>query len=109
MPIANCIITEGCPEGIGNIVELWAKESGVSSEHMTINFVTSSGQFGHKYKVMASLALPSVWSAQDVSLLQISLAKSLASYFLIDVSEVHVITTVVSSGLVIESGQEITW
>ncbi|MBJ7538156.1 hypothetical protein [Marinomonas transparens] len=109
MPIANCVITQECPQGTGNIIELWAQESGISAEHMTINIMTSSEQLGNTYKIMANLALPSMWSAPSVSLLQLGLAKALAKYFAVAINEVHVITSVVASGMVVDSGQEIKW
>lgn len=109
MPIANCIITPGCIDGSGNLIELWAGESNLSSDHMTINIITSSNQTGNKYKVMANLALPSIWSASDISALQIGLAKALALYYSLALNEIHVITTTVSSGFVVETGREITW
>jgi hypothetical protein len=76
---------------------------------MTINIVTSREQLGKKYKIMADLALPSMWSAADISLLQVGLSKALSHHFGVSISEVHVITNIVTSGMVVESGQEIKW
>lgn len=109
MPIANCIITSDCIEGSGNLIELWSDESSISSEHMTINAITSSKQLGNKYKVMVNLLLPSMWSVADISELQSGLARALAQYYTLGLSDVHVVTTIVSSGLVVESGEKITW
>lgn len=109
MPIANCVITKECTQGASDLIALWAKESEISPEHMTINIVTSSEQLGNKYKIMANLALPSMWSRSDVSLLQIGLAKALSKHFAVTIHEVHVISNIVTSGLVVESGQEIKW
>ncbi|CAH1386597.1 conserved hypothetical protein [Candidatus Nitrotoga sp. M5] len=109
MPIANCLITQECSQGSGNLIELWANESGISSKHMTINIVSSSEQLGNKYKIMANLSLPSMWSTSDISSLQIGLAKALSQYFAFAINEVHVITNIVTSGMVVESGQEIKW
>jgi hypothetical protein len=106
MPIANCLITKECNQGAGNLIALWAKESEVSPEHMTINIVTSSEQLGNKYKIMANLALPSVWSTSDVSLLQIGLTRALSKHFTVAINEVHVITNIVTSGLVVESDKK---
>ncbi|GAA0858913.1 hypothetical protein GCM10009114_30320 [Aliiglaciecola litoralis] len=91
------------------MVELWAKESGIPSEHMTINIVTSTEQHGNKYKVMANLSLPSVWSDREVSLLQFGLAKALSHYYSLTLNDVHVVTTVIMSGRVVESGAEASW
>ena len=109
MPIVNCVITQECVPRSGNLIELWASESGMSPEHMTVNIITSSEQLGNKYKIMANLHLPSMWSASDISRLQLSLAKSLSHYFAVAISEVHVITNIVTSSRVVESGQEIKW
>lgn len=109
MPIANCVITPECLQDSESLIELWSSESGISAEHMTINLISSSKQIGKNYKIMASLALPSIWSLADISSLQLGLAKALSVNFSVAVSEVHVITTIVSSGMVVESGKEITW
>tara|TARA_R110002049_G_scaffold161450_13_gene327029 strand:+ start:1909 stop:2238 length:330 start_codon:yes stop_codon:yes gene_type:complete len=109
MPIANCTITpeiSGCSE---ELIALWASESGISSEHMTINIVTTSGQVGSKYAAMATLLLPSLWSDSEISSLQLGLARALAQYYAIPVTEVHVVTTIVPSGRVVESGREVEW
>jgi hypothetical protein len=109
MPIANCVITQQCSPGEGSLIALWAREAKVSAEHMTINIVTSCQQLGNKYKIMANLALPSMWTPADISSLQIGLAKALSTHFAVAINEVHVITNIVTSGLVVESGQEIKW
>ena len=109
MPIANCVIAQECVQSSGNLIELWATESGMSSEHMTINIITSREQLGNKFKIMANLLLPSMWSTSDISLLQVGLAKALSNYFSVAINEVHVITNTITSGMVVESGQEIKW
>ena len=109
MPIANCIVTPDSVEGRSDLIEHWASESAQSPEHMTINITISNRQLGNKYRVMASLFPPSMWSSENVSILQIGLAKALAKHFDLALSEVHVITNVVNSGSVVESGQEIKW
>ena len=109
MPIANCIISSDCPPVSDKLVDIWASESGVSSEHMTVNLLANSGQLGKKYKIMATLFLPSLWSAPEMSALQLGLAKALSQCFAVPVSEVHIITTIINSGMVVESGQEVTW
>lgn len=109
MPIANCIITSDCIEGSEDLVELWSVESGISSEHMTINVIASSKQIGCKYKVMVNLVLPSMWSTRDISALQIGLANALARHYVVHLGDIHVVTAIVNSGLVVESGKELTW
>ncbi|MBO6793015.1 MAG: hypothetical protein JJ895_03825 [Balneolaceae bacterium] len=76
---------------------------------MTINFITSSDQVGKGYKVMATLLLPSIWKPAMISSLQIGLAEALSKYISLSVEDVHVITNIIDSGMVVENGQEITW
>lgn len=112
MPIANCTISSKCIknlQGSTDLVGLWANESGISSEQMTINIITNHNQFGNNYEVMANLLLPSIWSSTDISSIQVGLAKALAIYFEISVKAVHVITNIVDSGMVVEDGKEIQW
>lgn len=109
MPIANCFVTQDCPPGAGDIIKFWAHESGISSDHMTVNIIPGSQQFGNKYLVMANLLLPSIWSKSDISKIQAGLSRALAKYFNITLAQVHVVTNIVHSGMVVEAGQEITW
>jgi len=109
MPIANCVIIKECMNRSGNLIDLWSQEAGVASEHMTINVIVSDEQLGNKYKIMANLALPTLWSTSDISSIQVGLAKALSKYFIVEINEVHVITNIVASGTVVESGKEIQW
>lgn len=109
MPIANCIVTSDCHEGSSNLLERWANESDQSSEHMTINIVVSDRQLGNNYSVMATLFLPTMWSSSGISSLQTGLARALAQHYGLAQSDVHVITCLVNSGMVVESGREIHW
>lgn len=109
MPIANCIVTSGCQPDSSNLIELWADESGHSPEHMTVNIILCTKQCGNRYPVMATLWLPSIWPESDISSLQLGLAAALAKHFGLTSSEVHVITQIVNSGMVVEEGVEIQW
>ena len=109
MPIANCIVTPECQNGAEDLVRLWAKESGQSEEHMTINIVVSSQQLGNRYAVMATLILPSLWSAESVSSLQIGLSKALSVYFKIPLEGIFITTNIVESGCVVSNGEEEVW
>jgi hypothetical protein len=109
MPIANCTIASENSSCSEDLIELWASESGISPEHMTINIVAGSGQVGKKYAAMANLLLPSLWSDSEISSLQLGLARALAQHYAIPVAEVHVVTTIVTSGKVVESGREVEW
>lgn len=112
MPIAHCMVAETYlkkVDGAYNLIELWAIESSKSSEHMTINIISNTEQHGKNYGIMANLLLPSVWSNKEISLLQMGLAKALSTYFKAPISDVHVVTTQVNSGMVIENGKEQKW
>lgn len=112
MPIANCIITSTCQKRPGvaeDLTAIWARESKVSSEHMTINLVASTEQHGNQYAIMVNLLLPSLWSSCEISSLQLGLANALTRYFDVVASEVFISTSIVNSGLVVEAGNEIKW
>ena len=112
MPIAHCIVTENYLEAYDrscNLIELWAIESTKSSEHMTVNIISNTEQQGKKYGIMANLLIPTIWQGEDISLLQLGLAKALSSYFKASLSDVQVITTQVNSGMVVENGKEQQW
>ena len=112
MPIANCIVTPKCQKrssSTSNLIELWSNESKISSEHMTINVITSNEQLGNEYTIMATLLLPSIWSNSDISSLQIGLAKALTLHFNVSLKEVFISTNMVNSGMVVESGKEVKW
>ena len=110
MPIANCIVSPDCCSAVKESLSfLWARESGKSEEHMTINVIQSHQQFGHHYPVMVNLLLPAAWSDENVSCLQTGLAQALSIYFCLPVSRIHIVTLMVQSGHVVENGHEIRW
>lgn len=91
------------------VVHLWSAASSKDADEMTVNLIEISQQFGKQYKIMADLLLPSAWSAADISWLQLGLAKALSTYFCISIDEIIVLTHIVESGRVVESGQEVRW
>lgn len=109
MPIANCIVTSECMSSDTDLIELWSKESGQSSESMTVNILFSAQQLGNKYRVMATLHLPSLWSESAISSLQLGLAQALSTHYSLPLDEVFVITNIVESGRVVEAGKEERW
>ena len=109
MPIANCIVLPDCSAKEGDLIDMWARESGVAPDHMTVNVIESQQQFGNSYKVMATLYLPTLWSEEKTNALQLGLATSLVQYFGVAPNEVHVITTVVDSGFVVENMKIERW
>lgn len=114
MPIANCFISPDCNSIPGRsqyLIRLWADYSGIPqvASEMTINLILSKEQKGKKYMAMAFLVLPSIWSKDDVSALQLGLSRALSEYYSISTDKVFIATSVVNSGLVVENGHEITW
>ncbi|MDO3386570.1 hypothetical protein QWI17_12055 [Gilvimarinus sp. SDUM040013] len=109
MPIANCIFAPHCPEGQGDIIELWSVYAGKSSDEMTVNMIASNKQAGKQYSVVASLYLPSIWSEEDINALQTGLARALAEYWRVDSAAVLVMVHILASGRVVESGETLVW
>ena len=111
MPIANCFVHDDVsPElEIDVLTALWSEESGVDSEQMTINVIAGTRQTGAPYRVMAFLYLPSLWSSDQVRQLQVGLARALGRGFAAAPAEVQVITSIVESGHVVETGETQSW
>ena len=111
MPIATCFIRDQLPpqSEIDGLTGLWSEESGVSPEHMTINLVAVARQSGAKCAVLAFLYLPSLWSSGQVRRLQVGLAIALSRGLGLTPASVHVITTIVQSGHVVEHGETQEW
>lgn len=112
MPIANVLVDKSLEIGEANLTDFtssWSTESGVSSEHMTVNFVPGVCQRGVGYHLMATLHLPSLWSEDRVEALQVGLARALADRFGIGSNRVHVMTIIIQSGHVVEEGQTQSW
>lgn len=112
MPIANCLVHKGCYQKVSStesLIELWAAESGMSSEHMTVNITQYAEQRGNAYNIMAVLYMPSIWCKQDVNLCQTGLAYALTRYFNVNINTVHVMTHILESGMVVENGEIVEW
>lgn len=111
MPIANCFVRAGVPAAaeIHGLTCLWAQESCISDDHMTINMAAGTRQDGAPYSIVAFLYLPSSWSSEDVGRLQVGLARALAKAFALDPADVQVITSIVESGHVVENGETQEW
>lgn len=111
MPIANCFVRGDLPpaSALERLIDAWSETSGVAPEHMTINLVPTAGQVGAAYRLMAFLYLPSLWSAEQVRTLQAGLADALCQVLSLSPREVHVITSIVASGHVVEAGEPQEW
>jgi hypothetical protein len=111
VPIANCFVRDDLPpeRDIDALTTLWSDESGVGSEHMTINVITGTRQAGAPYRVMAFLYLPTLWSSEQVRQLQVGLARALSRGLAVAPTEVQVISSIVDSGHVVEDGETQDW
>jgi hypothetical protein len=109
VPIANCLVAS-VPDNLdtSEIVAAWSNRSGIDSDEMTINLLQAH-QAGKPYAVMAWLYLPSIWPDGAVAALTEGLAAALADAFVVELSSVQVVTSIVASGLVVEDGQTVRW
>ncbi len=109
MPIANCLFaSEDANPAPETIVREWSHRSGIAAVDMTVN-VVQAHQGGKKYAVMAWLYLPSLWSEEEVVLLSEGLAAVLADVVQVDPSSVQVLTSILTSGSVVEAGTTLRW
>ena len=108
MPIANCFLAPDEEPDVQAIVAAWSQRSGIAADEMTVN-VLRAKQGGKGYGVMAWLYLPSLWSKEDVVALGEGLAAALADVVHVHASEAQVVTSIVTSGLVVEAGETLRW
>ena len=114
MPIANCFISlsqENKGSNSKDLIRFWVKHSGIqqAEPEMTVNIIFSNSQIGKCYAAMATLLLPSIWPKDDVSALQLGLARALAEYYSLPPEQVFITTSIIDSGLVVENGLEVKW
>lgn len=109
MPIANCFFASPPDEQhVEAIVAAWSDRSGIDAAEMTVN-VVNAHQGGKHYAVIAWLYLPSLWSEQEVVALSEGLAAALAAASQVHPSAIQVLTSVVTSGSVVEAGKTVRW
>lgn len=97
------------PDGrIGESTRQEIEYTGVAPDEMTVNLISVT-QGGKRYAAMAWLYLPSLWSDEDVVALGEGLAEALAATFGVEDTAIQVLTTVVTSGSVIEAGEALRW
>ena len=109
VPIANCF-TVSVPDDLDPdaIVEAWSSQAAISSEEMTVNLIPIR-QGGKRYAVMAWLYLPSLWSAENITALGEGLAGALSVTLSVEPPAVQVLTSIVTSGSVVEAGETLRW
>ena len=109
MPIANCFFVSARDEPHAEtIVTAWSHRAAIDADEMTVN-VVHAHQGGRQYAVMAWLYLPSLWSEEEVAALSEGLAAALADVSRVQPSAVQVLTTIVTSGSVVEAGKTLRW
>jgi hypothetical protein len=109
MPIANCHVLS-MPDDLGpsDIVEAWSRHSGIEPDEMTLDLVAVQ-QGGKRYRAIAWLYLPSLWPEEAVDALATGLAAALAEALDVESSSVQVLTSIMTSGLVVEAGEIMHW
>jgi hypothetical protein len=75
---------------------------------MTLDFVAVK-QGGKRYRAIAWLYLPSLWPEEAVAALATGLAAALAEALDVELSSVQVLTSILTSGLVVEAGEIMHW
>lgn len=109
MPIANCFLSSQASDSTpDNLLSLWQEFSGIDSREMTVNIVCSQ-QLGKPYEISAHLIVPSLWPMATMDRLQLGLSQALGRAFTLEEKKIIVMTQVVHSGRVIESGHEVHW
>jgi hypothetical protein len=108
MPIANCLTSVPHELDADSVVARWSDRSGIDADEMTVN-VVQVRQGGKQYAVMAWLYLPSLWSDKDVVALGEGLASALADVLNVEAAAVQVLTSVLTSGSVVEAGETLRW
>lgn len=108
MPVANCVVADDRAPDPAAVVRLWSRAAGIGADEMTVNLVHAT-QGGRRYTAMAQLLLPSVWRGDDIERLSVGLARALAEATGAEPSAVQVITTVLTSGSVVEGGRIVHW
>ena len=110
MPIANCYLTGGAADAVDpdELVAAWRIASGIASDEMTANLL-GTNQGGKRYAAMAWLSVPSVWSGRERDRLSTGLATALTETLDVAPAAVHVSTSIVESGSVVERGEIVRW
>ncbi|USD42957.1 hypothetical protein J4N42_20330 [Vibrio sp. SCSIO 43135] len=112
MPIAHCTVSPSVELfdcNLSGFTRRWAELAGTNADEMTINFVQAEAQSGKPYAVVAQLILPSLWSTSSVKAIQLALSNTLSETLGVSVDHIIVVTSVIESGLVVESGKVVEW
>lgn len=105
MPIASCHLLS-MPEGLdpSEIVAAWSRHSGIEPDEMTLDLVAVQ-RGGKRYAAIAWLYLPSLWPEDAV----VALSRGLAEALDVEPSAVQVLTSILTSGRVVEAGEIVHW
>jgi hypothetical protein len=111
MPIANCFVTEKevYLEGIDQLALEWAAKISTDVHDITINVIPSYRQVGQTYSVMVNLFLPDFWTPDEVKGIQVGLLETICRCLKVKAEKVFIITSLITSGHVVEDGKIVTW
>ncbi len=111
MPFAVCYLDKEKLKGADfeTLVSEWARTIEVSEEDITLNLVTNRAQFGSRFPVVANLYLPSLWSEDQVQIIQETLSSLVEKYLDVESDEIFIMTSIVLSGHVYSNGKAERW
>lgn len=111
MPILHLYTSNISPtkEQFDTLVVEWANEIAVNIKDISIILIETKIQAGNKYKIIANLYLPSLWNAEDISHIQLSLSRLITRQLNLTSKDVFIMTSTIQSGNVVENGKTIKW
>ena len=111
MPIANCLILneKHLTANIEILASEWARLIPTNQEYITISFIKVVEQLGKQFEIMVQLYLPSIWKAEEVEKIQLTLLKVLTENLKVKTEEIFIMTSIIQSAHVVENGEIQTW
>ena len=111
MPIANCFIKDKkvSQQELQQLAEKWASDAEVDVKDICLTFIPNCIQAGQQYIALANLYLPSLWNDEQIHHIQKSLLRIICEFLRVESSEVFIMTSMIQSGHVVESGEIVKW
>lgn len=111
MPIANCYINQitVSNQKLEALTKEWATVIEVDISDICLSFVEVAAQTGQTYKIVVNLFLPSLWDKSNIEKIQLSLDILLKRHLQLESEDVFIITNIVQSGNIMESGKIVKW
>lgn len=112
MPIAFVYVGRGFPisqEQVEKLAGAWSSLSKISLEDITVTVQEHIHQAGGGYKAMVRLILPSLWEENDVRRISMSLNEAVVKTLHLRDEDVVIMTSIVSSGEVLDRGVILEW